>query len=104
MFFSVHFESLSKEPKTQQEIDKFLANALDWDTLYYESRICIPEVEDYGKSIIFDCHNISISCHPGFHKTYAAVKKYYFWPRLKRDVKDHVERCLLCQTNKVKQV
>ena len=54
--------------------------------------------------IFFDCHNIHVASHPRFQKTYAAVKKYYFWPILKRDVKDHVDRCWLCETNKVEQV
>ena len=42
--------------------------------------------------------------HPGFQKTYAAMKKYYYWSGLKRDSKNHVEISLLCQTNKVEQV
>jgi hypothetical protein len=104
VFFSIPFESLSKEARTQEEINKFSTYALDANILYYKSRICVPEVGDYRKNIIYDCHNIPISGHPGFQKTYAVVKKYYFWPGLKRDVKDHVEKCLLCQTNKVEQV
>ena len=72
--------------------------------LYNKFRFFVPEVEDYRKNIIYDFYNIPISSHPGFQKTYATNKKYYFWPGLKKDVKDHVERCLLCQTNKVEKI
>jgi hypothetical protein len=36
-------------------------------------------------------------------KPYVVVKKYYFWPGMKIDVKKYVKRCLLCPMNKVKQ-
>ena len=52
------------------------------------------------KNILYDCHTIPIAGRLGFQKTFAVVKKYYFWLGLKRDVKNYVERCLLCQTNK----
>ena len=37
VFYSIHFESLSKEARFQEEIDKFSAYALDVDILYYKS-------------------------------------------------------------------
>ena len=73
VFFSILFESLSKEARIQEEIDKYYAYALDADILYYKSRICDPEVGDHKKKIIYDCHNILISGNEGFHKTYAVV-------------------------------
>ena len=86
MFFSISFKSLSKEDGTREEIDKFYAYTLNADILYYKSRICVHEVGDYKKNNIYDCHNIPISSHPRFQKTYALVKTNYFWPGLKRDV------------------
>ena len=74
VFFSILFESLSKEARIQEEIDKYYACALDGDILYYKSIICDPEVGDHKKNIIYDCHNILISCYEGFHKTYALVR------------------------------
>ena len=85
VFFPTYFEILSKESRIQKEIDEFSAYALGADILYYKSRICVPEVGDYRNNVIYECHNIPISGHPGFQKTYMAVKKYYFWPGLKRD-------------------
>ena len=87
VFFSIHFESLSKKSRTQEEIDKLSTYALDSHTLFYKSRNCVPEVGDYRKNSIYDCYNMLISGNPRFQKTYAAVKKYYFWLALKNHVK-----------------
>ena len=51
---------------------------------YYNFRICVPEVEDRKKNIFYDCHNITISQHPGFSKTYVVVKKYNFFVRIEK--------------------
>jgi len=74
VFFSILFESLSKETRNKEKIDKFSTYALDANILYYKSRICVPKVGDNRKNIIYDCHNIPISNHRGFQKTYMEVK------------------------------
>ena len=40
---------------------------MDAGILYYNERICVQEVGDHKKDILYDCHYIPISCH----KTYA---------------------------------
>jgi hypothetical protein len=49
-------------------------------------------------------HDIPIAGHPGFQKTYMAIKRHYYWPGMKKDIKEYVERCLKCQTSKAEQV
>lgn len=41
VFFSIPFESLSEESRTQEEIDNILVHLLDMGILYYKSRICV---------------------------------------------------------------
>jgi len=37
------------------------------------------------------------SGHPGYRKTLATVKKFYYWPDLKKEVVEFVDRCFDCQ-------
>ncbi|MCI4378233.1 hypothetical protein PGIGA_G00213480 [Pangasianodon gigas] len=37
------------------------------------------------------------SGHPGVRKTYDRVLRYFFWPRLKRDISAYVKKCHTCQ-------
>lgn len=43
--------------------------------------------------------------HQGVRKTYDRLLRYFFWPRLKRDVSAYIKRCKTCQlTSKPNQV
>ena len=98
------FESLSKEARTVDEIDKFKSFELNDGVLYYKCRVCVPKFGEYRLDIMNNLHDIPIAGHPGFQKTYMAVKRHYYWPGMKRDVKEYVDRCLKCQVSKSEQV
>jgi len=53
---------------------------------------------------VHDLHDTPIVGHPGFQKTYMAIKWHYYCQGMKRDIKEYVERCLQCQVLKVEQV
>ena len=65
-FSSIPFESLSKESRIREDIDIFFVYVLDADITYDKSRICIPNMGDHKKNILYDCHNIFILSHPDF--------------------------------------
>lgn len=54
VFFSIPFESLLEESRTQEKIDNIFVNVLDVGILYYKSRICALGV-CYWKNILHDC-------------------------------------------------
>lgn len=89
MFFSMPFESLSKESKTKHEIDNFFVYVLDTWIWYYTSKVCALDVGVHGEKNLHNCHNIGpVSSPPRFRKTYVVVKKlYYFWIGLKRNLR-----------------
>ena len=39
--------------------------------------------------------------HPGQHKMLELLKRTYWWPELKEDIKRYVQECIKCQQNKV---
>ena len=38
--------------------------------------------------------------HFGVGKTYILIKKYYYWPKMIRNIQAHVESCSLCRREK----
>jgi hypothetical protein len=100
----VPYESLDKEARTSEEIEKFTSYELKDHVLYYNSSICIPNFGEYRLNIMHDCHDIPIAGHSGFQKTYMAIKRHYYWQGMKSGIKNYVERCLKCQVLKIEQV
>ena len=37
--------------------------------------------------------------HFGIGKTYSLIKRYYFWPKIIKNISQHVESCSLCRRN-----
>ena len=50
--------------------------------------------------ILKENHDSILGGHRGMNKTYEAVKRYYRWPNMKKEVEDYVKRCPKCQFNK----
>ena len=103
-FFKFSFESLSKEARTTDEIEKFKYFEVKDEILYYNGKVCVPKFGEHKLNIINNLHDIPIAGHPGFQKAYMAVKRYYYWSGMKKNIKEYVERCLKCQVSKSEQV
>ena len=39
--------------------------------------------------------------HFGIGKTYSLIKRYYYWPKMIKHIQCHVDRCSLCQREKM---
>lgn len=48
------------------------------------------------KVILRDFHVKPYSSHPSYQKTLTAMKKFYYWPNIKRDVVEFVATCFDC--------
>ena len=48
-----------------------------------------------GKLLV-NSHDIPISAHPGFYRTYKKIQQSYFWPTMKTDINRHVRHCEEC--------
>ena len=74
----------------------------DDGTLYYENRICVPNVEDVKKEIMHEAHFAPYAMHPGSTKMYKDLKSHYWWSRMKKEIAKFISKCLTCQQIKAK--
>jgi hypothetical protein len=65
-------------------------------TLWFEKRICVPEVKTICEAILRKAHESAYSIYHGSTKIYMDIKKYW-WYGLKRDVAEYVTVCDTCQ-------
>ena len=69
----------------------------DQGTVWFDKRICVPEVKSIRESILREAHDSAYSIHPGSTKMYLDLKERYWWYGLKRDVAEHMAICDTCQ-------
>lgn len=63
----------------------------------FSSRIWIPDVKELKDEILGDAHNSEYSNHPRSTKMYQDLKKNFWWPDMKRDIAQWVNKCYTCQ-------
>jgi hypothetical protein len=66
-------------------------------TIWFQDRICVPDIESLRETILKETHDSDYSIHPGSTKMYEDLKQKYWWYGLKRDVAAHVAMCDVCQ-------
>jgi hypothetical protein len=67
-----------------------------------EPRICVPKGELRAR-ILREFHDDPMSGHMGIERTLTRLQKEYWWPTMRRDVKNYVKSCEECQANKTPQ-
>lgn len=102
-FFGRVYLDLSGE-LSQKLLENYLKYKLDNGVLYYEWRLCIPNMQNIQEYILRDCHGIMIAGHPGFSKTYRKVQKSFFWTSLKTMVKYYILGCEAWHRTKAEKV
>lgn len=70
-------------------------------TIYVcSNELLVPDFEDRQK-IIKECHSSVIGGHSGIAKTYARLRKRFFWESSKQDVQEFIKTCESCQRKKL---
>ena len=96
---STHSSSLS-----QDELQRWKFFSIDDGYLLHKGRVCVPLDLDIRRQILYECHDSPSAGHAGIRKTYALVRKNFYWPGLHKDVTDYVLQCQKCQVNKVERL
>ena len=92
----------TREKEVVQALEK--NNGLTWEedgVAYMEGRVYVPNNKELREEILRKHHDPVAIGHSGQHKIMELLKRTYWWPGLKEDVKRYVQGCFKCQQNKV---
>ena len=87
----------TREKEVIQALEK--NNGLVWEedeVAYIDGRVYVP-----NNSELREHHDPVDIRYPGQHRMMELLKRTYWWPGLKEDVKKYVQGCFKCQQNKV---
>ena len=52
------------------------------------------------EEVLAECHSSILAAHFGIEKSTQTIKRRFYWYRLSRDVKRHIQECPVCDVNK----
>jgi len=92
----------TREKEITQALQKQDGSAWEEDEVaYMDGRIYVPNNKNIKEEILKEHHDPADVGHPGQHRMQELIKRTYWWPGLKEDVKRYVQGCIKCQQNKV---
>ena len=91
----------TREKKVVQALEK--EDGLTWEegVVYMEGRIHILNNKKIREEILKENHNSVDVGHPEQQQMLELLKRNYWWPELKEDVKKYIKGCFRCKQNKV---
>eukprot|EP00253_Pinus_taeda_P015686 PITA_15686 len=76
----------------------------DAGLLYFHKRLYVPKENDLRNMILNEFHTSHYTGHPGYQKMVVALRKEYYWPKMKQEVAEYLARCLECQQIKAEHM
>jgi len=92
----------TREKEIIQALEK--KDGLAWEEdgmVYMEGRIYVPNNKKLREEILKEHHDPADIGYSGQHRMLELLKRTYWWPGLREDIKKYVQGCLKCQQNKV---
>ena len=65
--------------------------------LFFKGKIYWGPTSDLKSSILEHVHNGPLGGHSGYMKTLHRVKQDFYWPGMKKDLKQYIKECEVCQ-------
>src|SRR4051812_28617153 len=87
-------------PELQKKAQQF---TLQDSALYFKERIYVPTDPKLRLKLLQEHHDTPIAGHLRVDKTYEALSRNYYWPRMADNLKSFVTSCDICQRNKPSQ-
>jgi hypothetical protein len=99
-------DKLRKNTRKETDIAKLLQERPDetWESegiIYHKGRIYVPLDPNLRGHILHNNHDSPDVGHPGQHRMTELVKRTYWWPSMRNDIKRYIKGCDSCQRNKI---
>jgi len=91
-------KNTTREKEVVQALKK--EDSLTWEedgVVYMEGRIYVPNNKKIKEEILKENHDSVDVGHPGQYRMLELLKRTYWWPGLKEDIKRYVQGCFKCQ-------
>jgi len=88
-----------KEQKVRKKLEKKDRQA--YRIVYVDRRIYVPNSQKVRENILQENYELVDIGHPGQQQMIDLIKRNYWWPGIKNDVKKYVQECFKYQQNKV---
>jgi RNase H-like domain found in reverse transcriptase/Reverse transcriptase (RNA-dependent DNA polymerase)/Integrase zinc binding domain/Chromo (CHRromatin Organisation MOdifier) domain/Retroviral aspartyl protease/Integrase core domain len=86
--------------KVQENPDPEGSYVIQDGLLLHEGLVCVPAEPELWKQILEECHDSLTAGHFGISKTFDLVSRTFFWPSMRKYIKDYVGGCDTCQRSK----
>ena len=87
----------TREKEVVQALEK--KDGLTWEedrVAYMEGRIYVPNNKELREEILKEHHDLVDIGHPGQLRMMELLKRTYWWPGLKENVKKYIQGCFKC--------
>lgn len=62
-----------------------------------QGRLCVPSICELKNVVLEETHSSAYAMNPKSTKMYRTLKKTYWWPCMKWEIVEYVDKCLICQ-------
>ena len=69
---------------------------LDDGFLTYKGRLYIQNCDELKRNIMDELHKKPYTGHPGYPKMIKTTQKLFYWPGMKKDIDDYLDKHLEC--------
>ncbi|XP_071928109.1 uncharacterized protein [Coffea arabica] len=96
-------EAQTEDPMVQKWVEKMKKGEIpDFNLspegiLRFGNRVVVPVDENLRKEILEEARRSKYTIHPGSNKMYQDLRQLYWWDKMKRDIAQYVQTCLVCQ-------
>ena len=99
-------EAIKRDPEYQNLKEKITQNTFqnvitdyslnEQGLILFKNRLYVPNISEIKILILNEIHKSPYSGHPGYQKMITMLRKEYFFPNMKNEVAEFLDRCIEC--------